>query len=35
MNTKQAIEYIKNNLDQTAEMKTIIKFINNSDRGII
>ncbi len=35
MNTKQAIEYINNNLNQTAEMKTITKFINNSDRGII
>ena len=35
MNTKQAIKYINNNLDQTTEMKTIIKFINNSDRGII
>mgnify|MGYP001462859003 CR=1 FL=1 len=35
MNTKQAIEYINNKLNQTAEMKTITKFINNSDRGII
>ena len=35
MNTKQAIEYIDNNFEQTKEIKTIIKFINNSDRGII
>ena len=35
MNTKQALEFIDKNLNQTVEMKTIIKFINNSDRGII
>ena len=35
LNTKDAIISIKNNLEQTEEIKKIVNFIENSERGII
>tara|TARA_Y100001970_G_scaffold40152_1_gene49437 strand:+ start:9697 stop:10464 length:768 start_codon:yes stop_codon:yes gene_type:complete len=35
LNRSQAIDEIKNTLELTNEIKTIIKFIENSDRGLI
>ena len=35
LNTSQAVEYIRNNLEQTPEIQTILDFIHRSDRGII
>ena len=35
MNTSQAIESIKADLEQTDEIKNIITFVENSDRGLI
>ncbi|MBC8312270.1 MAG: acyl-ACP--UDP-N-acetylglucosamine O-acyltransferase [Candidatus Marinimicrobia bacterium] len=35
LNTSQAIESIKSDVDQTEEVKTILNFIENSNRGLI
>ncbi len=35
MNTTQAMDYIEKNLEMTPEIKQILDFIRNSDRGII
>ena len=35
LNTSDAIDYIKNNIKNSNEVKTIIQFIENSERGII
>ena len=35
LNTKDAINSIKNNFNLTKEIKEIINFIENSERGLI
>jgi UDP-N-acetylglucosamine acyltransferase len=35
ISTKDALNEIKNNLNQIEEIKKIISFINNSNRGLI
>jgi len=35
MNTGQAIELIKSDIEQSDEVKMIINFVENSDRGLI
>ena len=35
MNVSQAVEWVKENIEQLPEVKTILDFIANSDRGIL
>jgi len=35
MNVSQAVEWIRENIEQTEEVKVVLDFIANSDRGLI
>jgi hypothetical protein len=35
MNMSQSIDAIKSNIEQTEEVKTILSFVGNSNRGLI